>query len=64
MVCAKIHIICGNCGHNHEYDNFTFEYKEVELAGKEIINPATVYIRCSNCSTLHSLSDYMQEYKR
>jgi RNase P subunit RPR2 len=61
MVNDSLHIICGNCGHNHEYNNFTFEYQEIESCGDEIINSATVYITCNNCSTVHSLDKYAKE---
>lgn len=61
MVNDRLHIICGNCGHNHDYNNFTFKYVPVEMGGDEIINPASVYICCANCSTIHFLDKYATE---
>ena len=55
MVCDKLHIICGNCGHDTSYDNFTWEYIPKEDYGDGEFEPADVFIRCDNCSTLHSL---------
>lgn len=62
MVCDKLHIICGNCGHDTSYDNFTWEYIPKEDYGDGEFEPADVFIRCENCSTLHSLNKYMKEY--
>lgn len=49
MVVAKLHIICGNCGSN---DDFNYEVEEdIEFEWP------VVYVRCDNCGTLHTLSD-------
>ena len=64
MVCDKLHIICGNCGHDTSYDNFTWEDIPKEDYGDGEFEPADVFIRCDNCSTLHSLGQYMKEYEK
>lgn len=61
MVNDRLHIICGNCGHNHEHNNFTFKYVPAEYAEDELINEASVYIYCSNCSTIQFLDKYATE---
>lgn len=54
MARARLHLICGNCGCNDEWE---WEYKEEEKDVEEIINPQDVRLWCRNCSTLHSLND-------
>lgn len=61
MVNDSLHIICGNCGHNDKYNNFTFKYVPKEEEGGELINEASVYIYCANCSTIHFLDKYATE---
>jgi uncharacterized Zn finger protein len=60
MVRARLHIICGNCGCNDE-----FEYRIVKDGhdNGETQTPA-VYIVCNNCVTLHDLSDTIKEKDR
>jgi hypothetical protein len=53
MAYAKLHIICGNCGCNND-----FEYRvDIELDDDTLVPFETVYIYCNNCSTLHHLDD-------
>lgn len=54
MVRARLHLICGNCGCNDEWE---WEYRPKEVDEGEAINEAEVWIWCRNCSTLHTLSD-------
>ncbi len=54
MARAKLHVICGNCGCNDE-----FEYRIVKDGldyGDGTFDDA-VHIICNNCTTLHELSD-------
>jgi uncharacterized Zn finger protein len=52
MAHAKLHMICGNCGYNND-----FEYV-VNLEVDDTLQPfETVYIHCNNCSTVHHLDD-------
>ncbi len=57
MARARLHIICGNCGCNDE-----FEYRIVKDGhdNGETQTPA-VFISCNNCGTLHDLSDTIKE---
>ena len=59
MVCARLHLICGNCGCNDmwEWSHVPEEIYEEEGEEPEIINDEDVYISCRNCVTLHSLND-------
>lgn len=61
MAVDKLHIICGNCGHDTTNDNFRWEYRPKEDYGNGDFNPADVYISCKNCGTLHTLGKYMTE---
>jgi hypothetical protein len=61
MAIAKLHIICGNCGHDVSDNNFTWKYMPKEDYGNKEYNPADVYISCGNCGTLHTLGKYMTE---
>lgn len=57
MARARLHMICGNCGCNDE-----FEY-QIDPDGHdygEHKKPA-VWIWCNNCSTLHDLIDNAKE---
>ncbi len=47
MVNARLHLICGNCGCNDEW-----EWEHVVDSDEQ-----SVWIWCLNCSTLHSLDD-------
>ena len=53
MAHARLHIICGNCGCNTEFD-----YKiKTEINDDTNEKYQVVYICCNNCSTLHVLDD-------
>lgn len=53
MVNAKLHLICGNCGCNDEW-----EY-EIDNEGKDIDGVLYPEVRlcCKNCGTIHSLEE-------
>lgn len=53
MAHARLHMICGNCGSNDQ-----FEYhisNEINDETEEEVQ--VVYIACNNCNTLHVLDD-------
>jgi len=53
MVMAKLHLICGNCGCN---DDWEWEY----VAGKSCDGEVTgenVWLKCGNCTTIHAIND-------
>lgn len=58
MVCARLHIICGNCGCN---DMWKWKHiPEVTVSDKDIVQVVTeetVFIYCGNCSTIHDLNN-------
>ena len=54
MVMAKLHMICGNCGRN---DNWEWEHVPRDVIDGELMAEETVNIWCRNCSTLHSIND-------
>ena len=47
MVNARLHVICGNCGCN---DDFEYNFEE-DLEGKYF------YLYCRNCGTLHDVTE-------
>jgi RNase P subunit RPR2 len=53
MAHSKLHIICGNCGQNDQFD-----YK-ISTEVDDVTNEKyqTVYIGCKNCNTIHPLDD-------
>jgi transcription elongation factor Elf1 len=53
MANARLHIICGNCGSNHQFEH---EVK-IELDDDTLQPRNIVYLWCRNCSTLHDLED-------
>lgn len=55
MVCAKLHIICGNCGSN---DNFEYKHSEYPSDDEETKYQWETTITCKDCSTIHWLNDY------
>lgn len=61
MSVDRLHIICGNCGHDATGGNFTWRYRPKEDYGNGEFNPTDVLISCKNCGTLHDLGKYMQE---
>jgi uncharacterized Zn finger protein len=55
MVMAKLHLICGNCGCDDEWE---WEYiHEIDNGEYEDNDPEDIYLWCNNCSTLHSIND-------
>lgn len=53
MVRARLHLICGNCGCNDDW-----EYKAYDQGNDEgEIVGVQVDVICRNCSTIHSLDD-------
>lgn len=58
MVCARLHIICGNCG-NGDGDMFEYEINKDGLDYGDGTFDDAVYIWCKNCGTLHSLDNKM-----
>tara|TARA_R110000803_G_scaffold98706_1_gene166801 strand:+ start:322 stop:513 length:192 start_codon:yes stop_codon:yes gene_type:complete len=59
MVMARLHIICGNCGCNDEFEYRTFD--ELVNDDGELSDRVIVSITCKNCSTIHSLEDNAKE---
>ena len=47
MVCAKLHIICGNCGCADELKLKLYREGDIQH----------VWIICENCSTVHNVED-------
>jgi hypothetical protein len=59
MAHAKLHMICGNCGCNND-----FEYSVNLEVDDDTLQPfETVYITCNNCSTVHHLDDNAKQIK-
>jgi len=54
MVMAKLHIICGNCGSN---DNFEYKHDEYPTNAEETKLQYETTLTCKNCSTIHWLND-------
>ena len=54
MVMARLHLICGNCGCN---DDWEWEHRPEEIAEGEVWVSEDVTLSCGNCITLHSLND-------
>jgi len=54
MANERLHIICGNCGCN---DNFEWQHQQGLVANGEKISDEDTWVWCRNCSTLHSLND-------
>ena len=54
MVMARLHLICGNCGCN---DDWEWEHKPKEMVGDELMSDDDVVLSCRNCSTLHFVND-------
>jgi hypothetical protein len=61
MANDKLHIICGNCGHDATGGNFAWMYSPKEDYGNGEFNPADVFVSCKNCGTLHALGKYMRQ---
>ncbi len=54
MARARLHLICGNCGCNDEWE--WSHIPKLEDDG-EVIDEENVHLSCRNCGTLHSLND-------
>jgi hypothetical protein len=54
MVMARLHLICGNCGSN---DQWEWKYHEKEVCDGEVIADENVHLYCNNCSTIHTIND-------
>lgn len=54
MARARLHLICGNCGCNDEWE---WEYVPEEVYEGEIMADENVSLSCRNCITIHSLND-------
>lgn len=56
MVCARLHVICGNCGCNDEF-SFVIDPEGHDITKEETEFEPAVFITCKNCATLHDLSE-------
>ena len=56
MVMARLHLICGNCGCNDEWEYY-YEGEIVDRPTQEKIQDEDVKLCCRNCATIHSLND-------
>jgi transcription elongation factor Elf1 len=54
MARARLHLICGNCGCNDEWE---WAHYEKETDDGEVMQDEDVAIICNNCGTRHSLND-------
>ena len=52
MAVAKLHLICGNCGCN---DNFEYRHEYTPIDSEDEQTRAGTLLSCRNCSTLHQL---------
>jgi uncharacterized Zn finger protein len=57
MVRARLHIICGNCGSNDQFEH-SVKTEPDDDSEKEGATRPVVYLTCANCNTLHDLEDY------
>lgn len=60
MVRARLHVICGNCGCN---DEFEWQHIPLEVIDGNVVQDEDVVIECRNCVTLHYLSDNAKAHK-
>jgi hypothetical protein len=54
MARARLHLICGNCGCNNEWE---WRHVPKETDEGEVMQNEDVYLSCKNCATLHSLNN-------
>ena len=54
MARARLHLICGNCGCNDEWE---WQHIPLEKTDDVVMQEEDVFLSCRNCSTLHSLND-------
>ena len=50
MVMARLHIICGNCGSNNNWE------LNINRLGDDVSDDSAT-MTCTNCSTIHDLKD-------
>lgn len=60
MARARLHLICGNCGCNDEWE---WKHFPQFIDEGEVIQDEDVSIICNNCGTLHSLNDNATQRK-
>ncbi len=58
MAHSRLHIICGNCGCNDEFE-FVIDPEGHDISNEEVEFEPAVFISCKNCATLHDLSDFV-----
>lgn len=61
MARARLHLICGNCGCDDEFD-WTFYPRHLDHGDDTFSDE--VGIKCNNCSTIHWLSDRVTPSER
>jgi hypothetical protein len=61
MARARLHLICGNCGCNDEWE---WEHKPEEVSDGEVMSDEDVYLSCRNCITLHSINNNAKKKDR
>lgn len=54
MARVRLHLICGNCGCNDEWE---WEHVPKEVDGDVLLTDENIYLWCRNCGTLHSIND-------
>lgn len=57
MARARLHLICGNCGCNDEWE---WRHIPKETVDDEVVQDEDVFLSCRNCATLHSLNNNAQ----
>ena len=56
MVMSKLHIICGNCGNNNDFDlSIEKDARDITITEPEFED--AVYLTCNNCGTIHDLTE-------
>ncbi len=53
MANARLHMICGNCGSNDQFEH----HISIEIDDDTGQDTHVIYIVCNNCHTLHDLED-------
>lgn len=61
MVCAKLHLICGNCASN---DKFKWRIVKDGIHYKDNTFDDSPCIICENCHTIHFLDHMMEKYTK
>lgn len=60
MVMARLHIICGNCGCNDDWE-LRIERDGDDISDAEPAFEDAASMVCGNCSTIHNLKDNVKE---